>query len=345
MTSILEVIENKFSDLGQTDYYAAILGESPSKGAKSPSLWNIAFKKLNLAGMMHPMDVTPDKLGEAVQCLREDNRFIGGAVTMPYKIDIIKYLDGVEPEAETTGAVNCIYRDGDKLIGANTDGAGALWSLENEMFGSIEGREVLILGTGGAGYAVASSLASAVGSEGTICLSNRTSNSRDELAGRLQGKCCVKTVDWPLCVDNTVGVDIVINCSSIGFEVPKKDSKGAFYLKCFTPLGSVDNTVRVEIGEGVEKRYMKAASDAIKSNICDSLEILESMESPFIFDIIYQPGQTTLLFLAGLLGYKTLNGASMNLEQAVIAFGKTTAASGMHSTDNCEIRGIMREVW
>jgi shikimate dehydrogenase len=344
MPSILDIIENKGLDLKKTDYYAAILGESPSKGAKSPSLWNAAFENLGLSGMMHPMDIRPEKLKEVVRCLRDDERFIGGAVTMPYKITIIPYLDALESEVKTIGAVNCLYCDGKRLVGANTDGAGALWSLQGQMSETLAGKTVLLLGTGGAGFAVAAYLASAVGPEGQLAFANRSRDSRDKLAVRIQGACRVETIDWPIAPGRVSGVDVLVNCSSIGFETLKRDEDGSFSLKFYTPLGPVDDAIRAEDGEDAEKCYLKAAAEAVMANFGHSIDVLSAMDDPFVFDIIYQPRQTMLLFLADLMGYRTLNGVPMNLEQAVIAFDKATVAAGMRGKGTDEVRRIMGQV-
>lgn len=344
MSSVLKVIENRDLDLETTDYYAAILGESPSKGAKSPSLWNEAFHGLGLSGVMHPMDVAPEKLGEVVRRLRNDRRFIGGAVTMPYKISIIPHLDGLEPEAERIGAVNCIYRDGEKIIGSNTDGAGAIWSLTEEM-NDLSGKSALLLGTGGAGYAVAAYTASAIGPKGRLKLANRSRQTRDELVRRLEGKCGIGPVDWPLSLEDVADVDILINCTNIGFETFREDGGGVFTLKFYTPLGPVDDAIRVNRTGNEEKQFLKRAHGEIISNIGRSIEILAAMNAPFVFDIIYQPLRTMLLSLAGIVGYKTLNGAPMNLEQAVIAFRKATSAAGLRDAGNSEIRDLMVKVW
>ena len=69
------------------------------------------------------------------------------------------------------------------------------------------------------------------------------------------------------------------------------------------------------------------------------------MDCPFVFDIIYQPRQTMLLYLADLLGYKTLNGAGMNLEQAVIAFESATVTAGLRGRNRNEVHDLMRSVW
>ena len=136
---INDLIENKIINFDITENYAAILGQSPSKGAKSPKLWNAAFSGLGFPCFMHPFDVLPKNLGVLINNLRKDKRFIGGSITAPYKTDIIKYIDYVEENAKAIGAVNCIYRDKNgKLVGTNTDGAGALWSLQSA-YGNITG--------------------------------------------------------------------------------------------------------------------------------------------------------------------------------------------------------------
>ncbi len=342
---ITNIIENKNLGLAQIASYAAILGESPSKGAKSPSLWNAAFNDLDLPAVMHPMDVRPARLAEAVQSLREDDRFLGGAVTMPYKMSIIPYLDGVDSQVETIGSVNCIYRDEKKLIGSNTDGAGALWSLEKDIGAPLSGKNVLVLGTGGAGAAVASYLASAVGPEGRIVLANRSSDSRDKLAKRLSVKYHIETADWPVNHKRIGSPDVIVNCSTLGFETLKEDDEGMYSLKFYTPLGPYIDDFRVNIGENTERRYFRKASEAIKINFDHSFDFLASMTNPFVFDIIYQPKQTVLLFLASLLGYRTLNGETMNLAQAVIAFDKVTSTGGLRSQNEGVVYDAMMNVW
>lgn len=342
MSKVLDVIENQGLNLEATEAYAVILGESPSRGARSPQLWNSAFEELNISGFMHPMDVTSDKLESVVQCLREDRRFIGGAVTMPYKIDIIPFLDELEPEAETIGAVNCLYRQGNKIIGLNSDGAGALWSLQNEIGGSLAGKSVLLLGTGGAGFAVATYLAFALETGGNLLIANRTSESRSDIIERLKSKCSIENIGtWPVSLEHLKQVDIVVNCTSIGFQTLRKDDKGLFSLKFYTPLGIVNDSLRVEDTPGSETQYVKMAGNDIADNIRVTLSSLSSMNSPFVFDIIYQPRQTLLLSLANLLGCQTLNGLPMNLEQAVIAFVKVTTSAGLFRGTTEDVRSIM----
>lgn len=80
-------------------------------------------------------------------------------VTIPYKRDVIAYLDSVSPEARAIGAVNCIRRTSEGLLeGYNTDIVGLRESL-SELLGLDEPEQALVLGTGGASQAVQYALA------------------------------------------------------------------------------------------------------------------------------------------------------------------------------------------
>lgn len=82
----------------------------------------------------------------------------GFNVTIPYKQQIISLLDDLSPEARAIGAVNCVRREGTKLIGYNTDVVGFRSSLE-EFLGAAVIDRALVLGTGGAAQAVQYALA------------------------------------------------------------------------------------------------------------------------------------------------------------------------------------------
>ena len=174
-----DLLDNTIDDT--TERYAAILGLSPSKGARSPMLWNAAFAAAGADAVMHPFDVGEAKLADLVAALRRDARYIGGSVAVPHKQGLVGLLDRLEPEAERIGAVNAIYRDGDDLVGANTDGAGALAQLQGAV-DDLGSRHVLLLGLGGAGLAVATYLAANVA---RLKLANRTDATAKAFAERL----------------------------------------------------------------------------------------------------------------------------------------------------------------
>jgi shikimate dehydrogenase len=91
------------------------------------------------------------------------NKIVGLNVTIPYKTAVIPFLDAVDPTVATVGAINCIKivwkNDKPYLTGYNTDVIGFEKSLLNTLGGLVpEGLQGLILGTGGAGKAVAFTL-------------------------------------------------------------------------------------------------------------------------------------------------------------------------------------------
>ena len=266
----------------KTERYAAILGLAPSKGARSPLLWNAAFKEAGIDAEMLPLDVTEANLPALVAALKADPRYVGGAVAMPHKQGLVTLLDRLEPEAERIGAVNAIWRDGDALVGANTDGAGALSQLQ-ETIGDLGRRRTLLVGLGGAGLAVAAYLASEVSE---LALANRDRSKAVAAAARLnQGGAGaeVKVADLPLSIATATNVDLLVNCTSVGM------TGGA-------PGTAFDPTAEAVIA-------------ALPSQA-------------FVYDIVYQPRETPLLALAKARHLRTLDGLGMNLDQAVIAFEK-----------------------
>ena len=123
----------------------------------------------------------------------------------------------------------------------------------------------------------------------------------------------------------------------------KKDETGVFSLKFYTPLGKIDDSIRVQESDDAESQYLNLASKSIEENIKASKEFLSNMKSAVVFDIIYQPKETKLLSLAKEAGLEILNGLPMNLEQAVIAFVKATKFSGLYDGSTDDVRPIMNE--
>jgi len=130
----------------------------PVEHSKSPLMHNAAFKSLRLDFIYLLFYVRPSYLKEAIMGLRALN-VVGANVTIPYKEEVIKYLDEIAPEAKFIGAVNTIHNREGKLIGYNTDGQGFITSLLTDGKIKLEGQNVLLIGAGGAGKAVAVKLA------------------------------------------------------------------------------------------------------------------------------------------------------------------------------------------
>ena len=124
----------------------------------SPPMQNAAFRALELDGSYTLRDVAPNELREAVADLRGPGLH-GANVTIPHKLAVVAVLDALDPSAERLGAVNTIVREGERLIGHNTD-LPALAAELHELVGPSPGR-VVVLGAGGAARAAEAALADA----------------------------------------------------------------------------------------------------------------------------------------------------------------------------------------
>jgi shikimate dehydrogenase len=141
---------------GKTKLYG-IFGY-PVEHTFSPGMHNAAFHKLHLDACYIPFSVSPENLGEATKALIPLG-LCGVNITIPHKGKIITYLDELSEDARLIGAVNTIEIKDGKLIGHNTDGRGFLRSLRDNTGFNPRGKQIFIIGSGGAARAVGFSLA------------------------------------------------------------------------------------------------------------------------------------------------------------------------------------------
>lgn len=212
MDNINNLISNNI-DLSGLEKFAVIIGYNPSKTARSPILWNAAFKANNLNYAMLPLDVEAKNLIKVLENLKDNPNFIGGSITIPYKSEVAKILkQNLTDEAKAIGAINCIYKDEkNQLVGTNTDGEASLVAFKNK-FGDIKNKKILILGTGGAGKAVITYFSHEKKTD-KLYISSRKKNI--EIVDNLKN---VVHIDWDKRVDFLNEVDVLINCTSLGFD-------------------------------------------------------------------------------------------------------------------------------
>jgi shikimate dehydrogenase len=144
---------------------------SPVGHSLSPAMQNAAIEELGIDYVYVPFAVEPDFLGQAVEGLRRLGVW-GFNVTIPHKSTIIPFLDRISPEAELCGAVNTVCREGELLVGYNTDGTGFLASVREDLDHDPCGSSVLLLGAGGAARGAIAALAAA--GVAHIVIANRT---------------------------------------------------------------------------------------------------------------------------------------------------------------------------
>ncbi len=120
----------------------------------------------------------------ALRTMRELG-FRGLSLTIPHKVDAINFVDELSADASEIRAVNTVINDGQKLWGFNTDWQGIVDAV-NETKLNFKGREVLVLGAGGAARAAIYAMRSL--GVGSISLTNRSVERARELAEQFQAK-------------------------------------------------------------------------------------------------------------------------------------------------------------
>jgi shikimate dehydrogenase len=185
----------------------------PVAGNPTQYMMEKAFAAAGLDWRYLTCDVPPEKLADAMRGIRALG-FKGANFTIPHKVAVIPFLDSLSPAAERIGAVNCLNRVGEKLIGENTDGKGFYQSLREAC--DPAGLSIVILGAGGAARAIAVELALAGAAE--IAIVNRSAERGQALVDLLRQRTSAK-VDFVPLAGNYAVVDsaaIFINATFIG---------------------------------------------------------------------------------------------------------------------------------
>ena len=174
-----------------------------------------AFKSLQLPWRYLTLKVAPADLAAGIHGIRALG-FRGLNLTIPHKREVLQYLDEVDADADIMGAVNTIYRKGERLAGANTDGKGFLRSLREDARLEPDGKNFMLLGAGGAARSIAVELALAGAAE--IEIVNRDERRGNELAALIGRNTITRSVyrAWNDKIAVTENMDGLVNATSIG---------------------------------------------------------------------------------------------------------------------------------
>ena len=206
--------------MSDTNFLPELVGSMSQGAAGNPTVAMIeaAFAHHNLHWRYINMEVAPQDLAAAVRGAKAMG-FRGFNCSLPHKVTVIPHLDGLGESAALMGAVNCVVRRGEQLIGENTDGKGFLRSLKSVQ--DPRGKSVVLFGAGGAARAIAVELALA----GTVKITvvNRSEARGAELTNLLREKLGTDAslVLWNGDYNVPADTDIVINGTSIGFYAPE----------------------------------------------------------------------------------------------------------------------------
>lgn len=181
----------------------------PARYSLSPALHNAAYKALGVDAIYLVFPVLPQNINKAVEGMRA-LEIMGLSVTIPHKEAVTALVDELTPKAERLRSVNCIQRDGDRLIGHNTDGLGFVNSLKFDSGFDPKGRNCVVIGAGGAARAVIAALGDAGAEE--VAIVNRSPERAEQAvtlagdAGRIGSLSDVK------------GADLVVNATPVGMD-------------------------------------------------------------------------------------------------------------------------------
>lgn len=272
-----------------------ILLGHPVRHSLSPRMMNAAFKHLKLNAVYRAVDCKKSELREWIKKIRS-GEIAGANVTMPYKEVVIKHLDKLTPAAKKIGAVNVIYRRGNKVVGDNTDGKGFVTSLsavgagfsrpknEGAKTAPLRSKRIIVIGTGGAAKAICHALVDAGISDLTIV--NRSHKHVKLLTSGLPSQ---------LQHFNTQTLEHFLTLPN--FQ-PKADPPTA------------DNTL-----------FINATPLGTPGCPWPSLDFVKHLpKNTIVFDIVTHPAETPLIKAAKRRGLQIIYGREMLLHQGAAAF-------------------------
>jgi shikimate dehydrogenase len=260
--------------IGTGTQLCAVIG-NPIAHSLSPAIHNAAYEKLGLDFVYLAFRV--EDVQSALAGMRAFENFRGMSVTIPHKIEVMKYMDQIAETDRAIGSINTVINEKGKLFGLGTDGPGALKALTDADV-DIDGQNVLILGSGGAARAIAFTLAQ------KTRLNQLAILDIDEMM--LKG----------LAYDLKAGTNARIMPGLLDHDTLVAAMKTADAIIHCTPVGMHPN---------------------------EDVSLIPSMlfrPGQVVFDIVYTPLETKLLFEARSHGLKVISCVDMFINQAVLQF-------------------------
>jgi shikimate dehydrogenase len=235
-----------------TAAFGSPIAENPTQ-----AMIEAAYRHHGLDWRYLTIEVRKDDLEDAVRGAKAMG-FRGFNCTIPHKVAVIRHLDGLGESASVMGAVNCVVRRGEELIGENTDGKGFLEALRPLC--DPRGKRIVVFGAGGAARAVTVELALAGAKSFTIV-------NRDEARGielhRLlvdKVKADARLVVWTEDFRVPDDTDVVVNATSIGLY-PDTEARLALDVSTLLPsmivADVIPNPPRTRLVRDAEQRGCK----------------------------------------------------------------------------------------
>jgi len=186
----------------------------PTATFKSPMIYNPWFERRGINAAVVPLGVTAEDFDCAFRAIARFSNFLGALITMPHKVAVIAHLDEASTAVKVAGSCNAVRRDADgRLIGDMFDGEGFVRGVARNG-GSLAGKRVLVVGSGGVGSAIAASSAQAGAAE--IAVYDVAAHPMNLLAARLREN--YPNLEVSFGSNDPSGFDVVVNATPLGME-------------------------------------------------------------------------------------------------------------------------------
>ena len=192
----------------------AVIGD-PIDHSLSPNIHNAAFRHSKLDHTYIAYKIPAGELAAGIEALKAI-KIAGFNVTIPHKIEMMKFLDEMDTTCKVIGAVNTVLNENGKLKGYNTDMIGFLDPIKKKNF-TIKNSQVLLLGAGGAARAIITAMIKEKASK--ISIVNRTQENANKLADfakKIGGN--VDTISMQEANKLITDYKFIINSTSIGMR-------------------------------------------------------------------------------------------------------------------------------
>ncbi|MBA2672541.1 shikimate dehydrogenase [Ramlibacter sp.] len=186
----------------------------PTHSFKAPLIYNPYFAAAGINALVVPMACRTEDFATVLPALFRMDNVRGALVTMPHKVSVLRLLDATTPAVQIAGACNAVKRlpDG-TLLGDQFDGEGFVRGVRGKGF-DPRGKRALVVGCGGVGCAIATSLAAT--QPAAMALHDLRADMADGLARRLQQH--YPQVEVTTGSKDPAGFDLVVNCTPLGMQ-------------------------------------------------------------------------------------------------------------------------------
>ena len=231
----------------------AVIGD-PIDHSLSPTIHNAAYRELEIECTYIAYRVIQGDLATGIESLKKI-KISGFNVTIPHKIEMMKYLDNVDENCKRIGAVNTVLNDDGILRGFNTDMDGFLEPIKRKEI-NIKNSKILLLGAGGAARAIVAGFQKEGADE--IVIVNRTKENGENLTefskknGLNARSIYIEEMDV---LDSKF--DFIVNASSLGLKGEKNVIPEKFFNEKTTVYDIVYKPIKTDLINKAKEKNCK----------------------------------------------------------------------------------------